>query len=221
SIAADKDSAARLRRFACCRYHLRGARVICANAAARAISVSERVPSGLSGLRSSLGRKDSDARQSRIERDSLFTENARWITRTNATELHAHPATLVPGPTARPPLDYPGVNVVAFPYEMQWFTQTSGHTGQANLFGDQKFWRTKFLDAYKKHIAFKTLDAFVGNPSANFQRILKHPTADSYYDAMVPTREQFQKITLPILTITGQYDGDELEGTDLLSRSSR
>jgi putative CocE/NonD family hydrolase len=27
---------------------------------------------------------------------------------------------------------------------------------------------------------------------------------------MVPTREQFQKITIPILTITGQYDGDEL-----------
>src|SRR5438132_3020230 len=27
---------------------------------------------------------------------------------------------------------------------------------------------------------------------------------------MVPTREQFQKITLPILTITAQYDGDEL-----------
>jgi uncharacterized protein len=33
---------------------------------------------------------------------------------------------------------------------------------------------------------------------------------DAYYDAMVPTREQFAKITLPILTITGQYDGDEL-----------
>jgi putative CocE/NonD family hydrolase len=27
---------------------------------------------------------------------------------------------------------------------------------------------------------------------------------------MLPTREQFQKIALPILTITGQYDGDEL-----------
>ncbi len=99
-----------------------------------------------------------------------------------------------------PPLDYPGLNNVAFPYEMQWFTDTSAHTGQANLFGDQKFWRTKFLDAYKKHIPFKSLDSFVGNPSANFQRILKHPTADVYYDAMVPTREQFQKIPLPILT---------------------
>ena len=83
-------------------------------------------------------------------------------------------------------------------------------TPQDNLFGDQKFWRTKFLDAYKKHLPFKSLDSFVGNPSVNFQRILKHPMADAYYDAMLPTPEQFQKIALPILTITGQYDGDEL-----------
>ena len=95
-------------------------------------------------------------------------------------------------------------------YDMQWFTLTSGRAAQNNLFGDQKFWRTKFLEAYKKHIAFKSLDSFVGNPSANFQRILKHPMADAYYDAMVPTIEQFKKITVPILTITGQYDGDEL-----------
>src|SRR5258708_6126783 len=53
-------------------------------------------------------------------------------------------------------------------------------------------------------------NSFVGNPSKNFQRILKHPTSDAYYDAMVPTLEQFKKISLPILTITGQYDGDEL-----------
>jgi hypothetical protein len=33
---------------------------------------------------------------------------------------------------------------------------------------------------------------------------------DAYYDAMLPTRDQFQKLGLPILTITGQYDGDEL-----------
>src|SRR5207245_8663038 len=42
---------------------------------------------------------------------------------------------------------------------------TSGRAGQQNLFADQKFWRTKFLDAYKKHIAFRTLDSFVGNRS--------------------------------------------------------
>jgi putative CocE/NonD family hydrolase len=131
----------------------------------------------------------------------------QWAT---AKEFPAHLATIVPAAAAHPPLDYPSLDNVGEVYDVQWYTFTSGKAGQANLFGDQKFWRTKFLDAYKKHIAFKTLDSFIGNPSVNFQRILKHPTADAYYDAMVPTVEQFKKITLPILTITGQYDGDEL-----------
>jgi putative CocE/NonD family hydrolase len=131
----------------------------------------------------------------------------QWAT---AKEFPPHLVTIVPAAAAHPPLDYPSLDNIGETYDVHWFTYTSGKAGQLNLFGDEKFWRTKFLEAYKKQIAFKTLDSFVGNPSVNFQRILKHPTADAYYDAMVPTREQFQKIALPILTITGQYDGDEL-----------
>jgi putative CocE/NonD family hydrolase len=131
----------------------------------------------------------------------------QWAT---AKEFPPHLATIVPAAAAHPGLDYPSYNNIGMTYDVQWFTLTSGRTPQDNLFGDQKFWRTKFLDAYKKHLPFKSLDSFVGNPSVNFQRILKHPMADAYYDAMLPTREQFQKIALPILTITGQYDGDEL-----------
>ena len=131
----------------------------------------------------------------------------QWAT---AKELPPHLATIVPAAAAHPPLDYPSLDNVGEVYDVQWFTFTGGKAGQQNLFGDSKFWRTKFLDAYKKHIAFKTLDSFAGNSSVNFQRILKHPTADPYYDAMVPTIDQFKKLTLPILTITGQYDGDEL-----------
>jgi uncharacterized protein len=131
----------------------------------------------------------------------------QWAT---AKEFPPHLITIVPAAAAHPGLDYPSTQNVGLTYDMQWYTLTSGRTGQQNLFGDQKFWRTKFLDAYKKHIPFKSLDSFIGNPSVNFQRILKHPTVDAYYDAMVPTREQFQKIMLPILTITAQYDGDEL-----------
>jgi putative CocE/NonD family hydrolase len=131
----------------------------------------------------------------------------QWAT---AKEFPPHLATIVPAAAPRPPLDYPSLDNVGQTYDVQWYTFTSGHTGQVHLFSDEKFWRTKFLDAYKKHIPFKSLDSFVGNPSPNFQRILKHPTDDAYYDAMVPTREQFARISLPILTITGQYDGDEI-----------
>ena len=131
----------------------------------------------------------------------------QWAT---AKEFPLHLATIVPAAAAHPPLDYPSLDNIGETYDVQWFTFTSGKASQQNLFGDSKFWRTKFLDAYKKHIAFSTLDSFVGNPSQNFQCILKHPTADAYYDAIAPTQEQFKKMSLPILTITGQYDGDEL-----------
>src|SRR5438067_13052650 len=114
----------------------------------------------------------------------------QWAT---AKEFPPHLVTIVPAAAAHPGLDYPSYNNIGMTYDMQWFTLTSGHTPQDNLFGDQKFWRTKFLDGYKKHLPFKSLDSFVGHPSANFQRILNHPTADAYYDAMLPTREQFQR----------------------------
>jgi len=132
----------------------------------------------------------------------------QWAT---AKEFPPHLATIVPVASAHPGYDYPVLNNIGYSYDVQWFTYTSGKAGQGNLFGDSKFWRTKFVDAYKKHIAFSTLDSFIiGNPSPNFQRILKHPTPDAYYDAMTPSVDQFKKIALPILTLTGQYDGDEM-----------
>ncbi len=131
----------------------------------------------------------------------------QWAT---AKEFPRGLTTIVPVASAHPPLDYPSYLNIGELYDMQWFTYTSGKAGQLQIFGDSKFWRTKFLDAYKKHIAFKTLDAFVGNPNVSFQRVLQHPTSDAYYDAMVPTTEQFRKIDMPILSLTGQYDGDEL-----------
>ena len=131
----------------------------------------------------------------------------QWAT---AKELPPHLATIVPAAAAHPGLDFPFTNNVGILYDMQWFTYTSGRASQQNLFADSKFWRTKFLEAYKQYIPFKNLDGVVGNPSANFQRIVAHPMVDGYYEAMVPTREQFAKITFPILTITGQYDGDEI-----------
>src|SRR5438874_1241324 len=85
----------------------------------------------------------------------------QWAT---AKEFPSHLATIVPAAAAHPPLDYPSLQNVGESYDVQWYTFTSGKASQQNLFGDSKFWRAKFLDAYKKHIASKPLDSFVGNP---------------------------------------------------------
>ncbi len=131
----------------------------------------------------------------------------QWAT---AKEFPPHLATIVPVASAHQGVDFPFPNNVGATYDVQWLTLTSGRTVQNNLFGDPQFWRAKFLEAYKKQIPFKTLDTFIGNPSANFQRWIAHPSYDTYWQGMAPTREQYQKIGLPILSITGQYDGDEL-----------
>ncbi len=131
----------------------------------------------------------------------------QWAT---AKELPTHLTTIVPAAAAHPGLDFPFSNNIGIRYDVQWLTLTSGKASQQNLFADSGFWRARFLEAYRQHVPFKATDSFVGNPTPNFQRMVDHSCVDAYYDAMVPTTEQFAKITQPILTITGQYDGDEL-----------
>ncbi len=126
-----------------------------------------------------------------------------------AKEFPPHLATIVPAASAHPGVDFPfGFNIFA-PYDMQWLTFTSGKTGNSNTFGNGDFWGQKSRELYTAHGAFETFDKVVGNPSPIFQKWLQHPIADAYYDAMVPNDDQYQKLTLPILTITGHYDGDQ------------
>ena len=88
SIAASENSAARLRRFARSCYRLRCAGIVCPNAAARGIAFSERISARHCRLRSALGHKDSDAGQSRTERNPVFAKDKRWDFLKDAGDFH-------------------------------------------------------------------------------------------------------------------------------------
>ncbi|HZV88363.1 MAG TPA: CocE/NonD family hydrolase [Candidatus Binatus sp.] len=128
---------------------------------------------------------------------------------TTLKEFPAHLATIVPAAAAHPGVDFPFQDNIFGPYVEQWLSFTSGATSNANLFGAAAFWGAKTREYYDGHQAFKEYDRVVGNPSAVFQKWLQHPVPDAYYDAMVPSPEQYKRIQLPILTITGHYDGDQ------------
>jgi len=130
----------------------------------------------------------------------------QWAT---AKEFPPHLAAIVPASPPFPGVDFPLHNNIAYPYEMQWLTFTSGHTGQEKIFEDSGFWIAKFEELYLGHRAFKSLDTLIGNASPVFQAWIAHPAVDAYWDEYNPTSEQFAKIDLPILTITGQYDADQ------------
>jgi uncharacterized protein len=124
-------------------------------------------------------------------------------------ELPPHLATIVPAAAAHPGIDFPFQYNIFTPYDMQWRTFTSGVTANGNLFGASAFWASKARAYYNAHAAFRDYDRLVGNPSPVFQKWLQHPTPDAYYDAMVPGPEQYRRMQVPILTITGHYDGDQ------------
>jgi uncharacterized protein len=124
-------------------------------------------------------------------------------------EFPPHLATIVPAAAAHPGVDFPFQYNIFGPYDEQWLTFTSGVTSNANLFGNNGFWGSKMREMYLAHSAFQEYDQLVGNASPVFQKWVKHPIPDAYYDAMVPSSEQYKKIAVPILTITGHYDGDQ------------
>jgi len=124
-------------------------------------------------------------------------------------ELPPHLSTIVPAAAAYPGVDFPASNGVFSPYLMRWLTYTAGKTPNNRLFADTKFWDQKFLQRYTEYIPFQQLDTLVGNPSPVFQKWLKHRTPDEYWDNMVPTAEQYARMEIPILTITGYFDSQQ------------
>jgi putative CocE/NonD family hydrolase len=115
----------------------------------------------------------------------------------------------VPAAAAHAGVDFPFGGNVFSSYGMQWLTFTSGVTGNTNTFGDATFWKEKFTGLYMKHAPYEGLDQIVGNTTTVFRKWLEHPTPDAYWNAMAPSAEDYKKLDIPILTITGDYDGDQ------------
>lgn len=142
----------------------------------------------------------------------------QWAT---LKEAPPHLATIVPAAAAHPAVDFPFHQNIFSTYIIQWLTYTSGRTGNLNLFGEYPFWMAKFTELYMKHLPFMKLDSVVGNRTTAFHNWLDHPTPGPYWDAMAPTPERYRELNLPILTITGIYDGDQLGAMEYYRRHMR
>lgn len=130
----------------------------------------------------------------------------QWAT---AKEFPAHLATIVPAASAHPGVDFPMRNNISYPYVMQWLTLTSGHASQDRIFADSPFWTQVNRDWFESGAPFSSLDERVGNPSASFHEWIAHPQQDAYWDSYVPSAQQYARMQLPILSITGSYDADQ------------
>jgi putative CocE/NonD family hydrolase len=135
-----------------------------------------------------------------------YAGHDQWNT---AREFPPHLATIVPAAAPYIGLDFPFRNNIGSTYVMQWLTLVSGRTSQERIFGDQAYWNRQFRRWFDSGARYRDLDTVVGNPSAVFQQWLTHPYDGRYWEAFNPNSDQYGALELPILTITGVYDGDQ------------
>lgn len=126
-------------------------------------------------------------------------------------KLHPALKTIVPQVAVGIGIDYPAQNNIFMSYMLQWIQYVTNNklTDEADFTNAAK-WDYINTKWYKSGKAFRSLDSISGKPSKIFQRWLDHPGYDQYWQKMIPYKEDFSKINIPILTTTGYYDDDQI-----------
>jgi uncharacterized protein len=74
------------------------------------------------------------------------------------------------------------------------------------VYDDQQRWSRLPRAWFASGRPFREIDAIDGTPNPLLQRWLSHPGFDDYWQDMVPFENDFARIDIPVLTITGYYD---------------
>jgi uncharacterized protein len=75
---------------------------------------------------------------------------------------------------------------------------------------DDALWRSIDQKWYTSGKRYRDFGSLYGKPNPIFIRWLNHPSYDRYWQEMVPYREQFAHVNIPVLTTTGYYAGSEI-----------
>jgi len=131
---------------------------------------------------------------------------AQWAA---AKTLHPSLKTIMPEVAVGIGVDYPMAGNVFMSYMLRWIHYvTNNKQTDEDDFGNSSHWRAVYKAWYRQGVSFRSLDSLEGRPNPIFQRWLKHPSFDGYWQNMTSYGRDFSKINIPVLTTTGYYDDD-------------
>jgi uncharacterized protein len=76
-------------------------------------------------------------------------------------------------------------------------------------FYDDSLWHALNEKWYAGGSRYRDLGRIHGKPNPIFIRWLNHPSYDRFWQEMIPFQEQFSKINIPVLTMSGYYAGSQ------------
>ncbi|MBQ4845053.1 CocE/NonD family hydrolase [Pseudoalteromonas sp. MMG005] len=122
---------------------------------------------------------------------------------------HLPPAlkTIVPYVANNPGDGLPMENNIFLFVNYAWpFYTTNNKTLDNEIYSDHKRWNELNEKWYQSGKSYREVDSVDGLENKWLQRWLLHPSYDKYWQNMVPYKDEFAKLNIPVLTITGYYD---------------
>jgi len=139
-----------------------------------------------------------------------YTGFAQWAT---AKKIHPALKTIVPQVAVMPGFDMPMENNVPTGNVLSW--------SHENIFQLPPIRRGFVFEWFEKGTSFRSLDSLEGHQNPIFQKWLTHPAYDNYWKKMVPTPAEYATINIPVLSITGYYDGAQLSALEYFKMHTR
>ena len=130
----------------------------------------------------------------------------QWMTMKN---FPPHLKSVVPTASVGPGIDFPKRNGVFGKYAARWLSLVNGKSYNGDMFGNGTYWVQKFNNSFKKYVPFAEFAKYSGSNDRVFQQWIAHPDFDEYWQKFYPSPKDYQKFNIPILTITGFFDGDQ------------
>jgi len=127
-----------------------------------------------------------------------------------AKEFPPHLKAMAPTAPVHPGVDYPQPFGMFNWYPLQWLTFVHGRALNAGLFQNEELWRNANWEQVSSGRPFQELDEITGIKGTVFRTWLAHPREDAFWQAITPRPEHYAKLRIPILTITGHQDADQL-----------
>jgi putative CocE/NonD family hydrolase len=112
-------------------------------------------------------------------------------------------------PTA-PGIDFPMSGGIFQNAAYRWssFVANTQASEEAS-YNDDAVWRQLDQTWYRSGRRYRDLGRLRGKPNPIFIRWLNHPSYDRYWQDLIPYKDEFAHIDIPVLTTTGYYDGSE------------
>jgi len=117
-------------------------------------------------------------------------------------------ASIMPSVAVAPGIDVPMEGGVFQTFVYKWIPYVSKlPLLDEDGYSDHKHWNGLTQAWFESGRPYRDLDAIDGTPNPIWQRWLDHPTYDRYWQRMTASEGDFARITIPVLSTTGYFDG--------------